>query len=720
MKKYKKMVLAGILLSSTILGANTSVVQAASTSTTNSPLTVDKSLLTNAIQVINELLDSKTTANKVNAQTKFSDLVDKETTLTAAPIFGKKSSTEFTKALQGELNVVNDSGQLVPMTIGDTDSHGFAKTVTYTTSNNKTKTVNVKYNLTMPTVSFSKGTTMNFTSANEANESISNLIGNNSSKIVTAKTTNGDDANGNTNAAKLSANPVSITASGDIEFTPSDIYGNGIPATGTVNLYSAPTVPDRKSVTSTTIKNPFVFTDANSGQKFSATTTDTPAASVNPVSVNYNITAIDSMGNTVNDSATGEAITYSGKGNVTVTDNSDTAINYMIVFKDANTGNTVYTMDKSGEVGETIDKDVANGTGYTFSGDQTQKIAADTTEMDFKVTKDANTTVNYISIITGKPVGTDTLKGNNGSSTILNSIPKGYQLVNVGDFAQKLNADQPNKDIYVKPIQTTVGNLSYTVTFRDKTTGKQVGTQVKSEGALGDYIGLTAPDGYAFASVLDNGFLLLKNNQNVTKYVVAADTPYNISYVDQDTGKEVGTQTGKGADGSKIVLKAPTGYAFVSADDINYKIDKDTPKSTVYVQKSDQTEDNIVSGYPKNGYIKIYDKSGKLNNDVVLSEGSSWIIDQSLTINGVEYYRVATNEYVKASDVYKYTPLQTVATTNGTNLTPVYNSRGQVIIDRALDTNTPWYTDRSATIRGQKMYRVATDEWIKASDSTLK
>lgn len=91
-----------------------------------------------------------------------------------------------------------------------------------------------------------------------------------------------------------------------------------------------------------------------------------------------------------------------------------------------------------------------------------------------------------------------------------------------------------------------------------------------------------------------------------------------------------------------------------------------------------------------------------------------------MTINGAEYYRVATNEYVKASDVYKYTPLQTVATTNGKNLTPVYNSRGQVIIDRALDTNTPWYTDRSATIKGQKMYRVATDEWIKASDSTLR
>ncbi len=710
MKKYKKMVLAGLLLSSTILGANTSVVQAASTSTTNSPLTVDKSLLTNAIQVINELLDSKTTANKVNAQTKFSDLVD-GSTLNVQPIFGQKSASEFASTLQSELNVVNDSGQLVPMKVVTTDTTtGFAKTVSYTLDGT-TKTVSVDYNLTKPTVTFSKGTTMNFTSADEANANLS--------KLVTVKTTNGDNANGNSNSKTLSSDPTTVTASGAVTFTPSDIYGKGIPATGTVNLYSAPTVPDRTVGTADAAKNPITFT-ADNGQRFLATPTDTTTLTA----VKYNITAIDSAGSTVNDSVTGNAITYSGTAAVTVKSNSDAPISYSMVFKDANTGNVVYAIDKSGNSGDVIDSTATttalNGTGYTLSSDQTQTLATDTTEIDFNVTKAAKTTVNYISNITGKSVGTETLDGNNGSSTMLKSIPKGYQLVNLGDFAQKLNADQPNKDIYVKPVQTTVGNLSYTVTFRDKTTGKQVGTQVKSEGALGDYIGLTAPDGYAFASVLDNGFLLLKNNQNVTKYVVAADTPYNISYVDQDTGKEVGTQTGKGADGSKIVLKAPTGYAFVSADDINYKIDKDTPKSTVYVQKSDQTEDNIVSGYPKNGYIKIYDKSGKLNNDVVLSEGSSWIIDQSLTINGAEYYRVATNEYVKASDVYKYTPLQTVATTNGTNLTPVYNSRGQVIIDRALDTNTPWYTDRSATIRGQKMYRVATDEWIKASDSTLK
>ncbi|WP_338231321.1 SLAP domain-containing protein [Companilactobacillus muriivasis] len=714
MKKYTKMVLAGVLLSSAVLGANTSVVKAAS----NDPLNVDKSAIANnVIQVINELLNSKTTANKVNPQTNFSDLED-GSKLSATPIFGKKSSSEFSSTLQSELNIVDDKGQLVPMTVTKSDAHGFATDVSYTL-NGTTKKATVSYNLTKPTVSFSKGTTMNFKSTDEAEANLSNL--------VTAKTTNGDDANGkqNPNPATLSYTPSPITTGGLVSFKPSDIYGPGISAKGTVNIYSAPTtatIPTRNAVTETAATTvPYVFTSGT--QRFLAT--PVKDASVSGTStVNYDITAIDSAGNPIIDSESGSTIEYPGVP-INVKVNSESG--YTIVFQDKATQKTVYTADVAGtdtsvksEDAQTKLADDPNNKGYSVvAGQDTKDITAG--EVEFDVTRDAATTINYIDVDSGNPVGNpEDLPGNNGSKQILTKIPSGYQLVNLGDFMQTLNADQTSKDVYVKKISNTVGNLSYTVTYRNKSNGDVVGTPVKSEGALGDYIGLTAPDGYAFASVLDNGFLLLKNNQNVTKYVVAADTPYSISYVDQDTGKEVGTDTGKGADGSKIVLKAPTDYAFVNADDVNYTIDKDTPTSTVYVQKSDQTEDNIVSGYPKNGYIKIYDEKGKLNNDVVLSEGSSWIIDKSLTINGAEYYRVATNEYVKASDVYKYTPLQTVATTNGKNLTPVYNSRGQVIIDRALDTNTPWYTDRSATIRGQKMYPVATDEWIKASDSTLR
>lgn len=698
------MALTGILLSSTILGASTTNVQASS----NKALSVDKTeIANNVIQVINELLNSSSTASNVNSQTKFSDLTDGKT-MTVAPIFGQKTKAQFDKVLQGELNVVDDNEQLVSMT-SNGDGSSFPTTVKYTLDG-VTKTVNVDYSFSHPYVTFTNNSqVMNFKSTDD--QSVVNSKAT-ATDLVKVNSSNGVNINGD-------PNKTSVTSSGKIEngkvtFTPTDSYVNDgkIAATRTINTYSDPdwsTLPNSVKSADTKV----VISDKNNDNHY-LVDFKTDASNSNILDVT-GATVIDALGNTVVSDATGDSITFTNADNKTVDINSNAKP--MLVFKLAKTDRTVYTapvaattmtiadIQKTLPDGYTLTSSAAN---YNGDGDKT-----------YEVTKSADTTINYVNTLDGTNVGTEQLTGNNGDSALLTQIPSGYKLVDETDLFQKLSALTPDKTVYVKP-KADSNTLSYTVTFRDKTTGKVVGTESKGTGEFGTYVGVTAPDGYALSTVIDHGFILLKNDQKVTKYVVAADTPYNVSFVDQDTGKEVGTQAGKGANDSKIVLSAPEGYAFVSADDVNYTIDKDTPSSTVYVQKSNQTVDNIVSGYPRNGNIKIYDANGKLNDDVVLSEGSSWIIDKTVTINGAEYYRVATDQYVKASDVYKYTPLQTIAVTNGTNVTPVYNSRGQLIIDRALDVNTPWYTDRSATIKGQKMYRVATDEWIKASDSTLR
>ena len=716
MKKIKMIALTGILLSSTILGANTTVAQASS----NKALSVDKTeIVNNVIQVINELLNSSSTASNVNSQMKFSDLEDGQT-MSVAPIFGQKTDTQFDKVLQGELNVVDNNEQLVPMTTSNKDSHGFPETVKYTLDG-VTKTITVSYNYAKPIVSFTNNSqVMNF---KDGDTGIEDTAENSDVKAISS---NGADANGKANTATVSGKMSDDGKS--VNFTSKDNYvTSDITATRTVNTYKEPDwskLNDRTITNFSDINNPIVIKDANGNSYLVKATgyTDSDETNTSIEGVTYVATAIDGAGNTVISDASGDEITFTDPDvqNVAIDEN---AVNPIITFKDKTTKKVLGTympgtgtetitaaniqeaMPKNSTVSGTIENFTPTTSDYTKT---------------YYVTRSANTNINFVSVVGDNPTNsTTTLNGNDGDTVLLTDIPKGYELVNKEDMLQKLNASIPTKNIYVKP-KTDSNSLNYTVTFRDKTTGKVVGTESKGTGDFGSYVGVTAPDGYALASVIDHGFILLKNDQKVTKYVVAADTPYNISYVDQDTGEEVGTQSGKGANESKIVLKAPTGYAFVNADDINYTIDKDIPTSTVYVQKSDQTVDNIVSGYPHNGNIKIYDGNGKLNDDVVLSEGSSWIIDKTVTINGAEYYRVATNEYVKASDVYKYTPLQTVAVTNGTNVTPVYNSKGQLIIDRALDVNTPWYTDRSATIRGKKMYRVATDGWIKASDSTLK
>ena len=699
MRKIKMIALTGILLSSTILGANTTVAQASS----NKALSVDKSeIANNVIQVINELLNSSSTASNVNSQMKFSDLEDGQT-MQVAPIFGQKTDTQFDNVLQGELNVVDGNEQLVPMTTVTRGNNGFVTEVKYTLDG-ATKTVKVDYNFAKPIVSFTNNSqVMNF-KADDGNDAIQKAATDNSD--VKAISSNGADANGKANSTSVSGTMDDGNKS--VTFIPKDNYISGISATRTVNTY---TEPNWNNIT-TTDTNVVVSDSENPNDYYLVSfTTD------NTGKTTATATAIDAVGNDVISNATNKSITFVKDNFAIPTDPENPATpSSILTFKILGSGKTVFTTPVTGNMTVAQIQDTLPE-GYTLAAISTDYEVKNGNQT-YYVTKSADTNVNYIDITTGNSVGSETLNGIQGEPTVLTKIPENYKLVNQSDILQKLNALTPNKNIYVTP-KADSNSLNYTVTFRDKTTGKVVGTESQGSGNFGSYVGVTAPDGYALASVIDHGFILLKNDQKVTKYVVAADTPYNVSYVDQDTGEEVGTQSGKGANESKIVLKAPTGYAFVNADDINYTIDKDTPTSTVYVQKSDQTVDNIVSGYPRNGNIKIYDGNGKLNDDVVLSEGSSWIIDKTITINGAEYYRVATDQYVKASDVYKYTPLQTVAVTNGTNVTPVYNTKGQLIIDRALDVNTPWYTDRSATIRGKKMYRVATDEWIKASDATL-
>ncbi|GAQ02618.1 hypothetical protein NBRC111452_2463 [Companilactobacillus farciminis] len=97
-----------------------------------------------------------------------------------------------------------------------------------------------------------------------------------------------------------------------------------------------------------------------------------------------------------------------------------------------------------------------------------------------------------------------------------------------------------------------------------------------------------------------------------------------------------------------------------------------------------------------------------------LGKDSSWVGDKLMTLNGVRYIRVATNEWAKLDDGLEVTSInETVKTKNQAQL---YTATGEIVKNRALAKNTAWYTDRVATINGQKMYRVSTNEWVAAND----
>ena len=117
-----------------------------------------------------------------------------------------------------------------------------------------------------------------------------------------------------------------------------------------------------------------------------------------------------------------------------------------------------------------------------------------------------------------------------------------------------------------------------------------------------------------------------------------------------------------------------------------------------------------------NNTVDLVDSSGKEIGRVV-SPSSGWKYSKIVKIDGNDYYQVATNEFVPVKSGIPYTAVPETTSVGITSSTPIYNSKGESI-GTTLPANTSWRTDSYATINGEKMYRVATDEWIPANSLT--
>lgn len=133
---------------------------------------------------------------------------------------------------------------------------------------------------------------------------------------------------------------------------------------------------------------------------------------------------------------------------------------------------------------------------------------------------------------------------------------------------------------------------------------------------------------------------------------------------------------------------------------------------------------NAVKSITGNNATVVNDNGYSLG--VTLPNGTSWKVDQYKVINGYPYYRVATNEWVKALNFtsdYNGTSNtnNTVANTTAqktitlrTN-SVIYNGLGQNT-GRTLPTNSSWKVAQEKTINGHQYYQVATNEWILATE----
>lgn len=127
--------------------------------------------------------------------------------------------------------------------------------------------------------------------------------------------------------------------------------------------------------------------------------------------------------------------------------------------------------------------------------------------------------------------------------------------------------------------------------------------------------------------------------------------------------------------------------------------------------------EQTIAVHPDEKTAQLYSFTGKgfaPEKNVALAGNTDWFSDQMITIGNTRFYRVATDEWVKNSDIYVYETNAKVYVTN--KQTSLVNSKNQAISNRALAKDTDWDVDRVAYLGNYqnpvKAYRVATNEFV--------
>ncbi|AUI71314.1 SLAP domain-containing protein [Companilactobacillus alimentarius] len=116
-----------------------------------------------------------------------------------------------------------------------------------------------------------------------------------------------------------------------------------------------------------------------------------------------------------------------------------------------------------------------------------------------------------------------------------------------------------------------------------------------------------------------------------------------------------------------------------------------------------------------------------------LANNSSWKTDQTKSVNGVTYYRVATNEWIAANYISGNSSSSAVtdsgSTSSTTNVIKVDNASSYAvqlvalqsdgtmkgITNRLLANDSTWKTDQTKVVNGVTYYSVGNNEWVNAS-----
>ncbi|MFC6322747.1 SLAP domain-containing protein [Companilactobacillus baiquanensis] len=161
-----------------------------------------------------------------------------------------------------------------------------------------------------------------------------------------------------------------------------------------------------------------------------------------------------------------------------------------------------------------------------------------------------------------------------------------------------------------------------------------------------------------------------------------------------------------------------TGIAQVTVenDSDNLNDGNDTGSNNNNGSNSDVTTiDKMLLSSKKTDSIAIYDANGSKISDKTLTGVTDFSTTKKNVVNGTTYYQISDGQWVKESDVVEYFEYSGTIQTNSDSIKKLSNLNGEAS-NRGLEQTTDWKSDRYTNIKGQKHYRVSSNEWIKEND----
>ncbi|MQS76944.1 hypothetical protein FHL06_11385 [Lactobacillus halodurans] len=184
----------------------------------------------------------------------------------------------------------------------------------------------------------------------------------------------------------------------------------------------------------------------------------------------------------------------------------------------------------------------------------------------------------------------------------------------------------------------------------------------------------------------------LKDGTAITKTVTVTVDPVDSGSSSSSSTSNTGSNTSSTTDSTEPVISPD------SPDNINDQV-------------------RLVSTNPDDGIVSLYKLDTTEITNRRLGTATDWYSDKDMSFAGDTYYRVATNEWVKASNVYVYENNKVVVQTK--NNQQLVDSKGNLVTNRSLIADSDCYSDRIAQINGKDYYRVATNEFVPVDAVTV-